>query len=211
MPARSQPIRFHRNRLSGHSHRVELLLSLLGLPFEPVDVAFGPSGTRSPAFLAINPLGQIPVIEDGEYRLADSGAILTYLALRYDDARRWLPADPAAAGQTQRWLSLATRQLAEGPATARVGNLFKREIDWEKAHSTARTLFTVVETQVADRSYLTGAAPTIADLAHYGYTAHAPEGGISLDPYPGIRAWLARIEALPGFVAMPRSAVGLAA
>lgn len=211
MPAPSQPIRFHRNRLSGHSHRVELLLSLFGLPFEPLDVAFGPSGTRSPEFLAINPLGQIPVIEDAGYRLADSNAILAYLALRYDDARRWLPADPAAAGQVQHWLSLATRQLAEGPATARIGNLFKREIDWEKAHGAARTLFTIVEAQLNGQPYLAGAAPTIADLAHYGYTAHAPEGSISLDPYPGIRAWLARIEALPGFVPMPRSAVGLAA
>lgn len=211
MPTPTQPIRFHRHVLSGHCHRVELMLSLLGLPFEAVDVAFGPTGTRAPEFLARNPFGQVPVIEDGAVTLADSNAILVYLARAYDPSGRWLPNDPATAGTVQRWLSVAARQLAEGPATARVGNLFQVALDMAKAQGIAAQLFAITDAHLARQPFFAGEAPTIADIAHYSYTAHAPEGGVSLEPYPNIRAWLARIEALPGFVAMPRSAVGLAA
>lgn len=207
MPA--APIRLYRHVLSGHCHRVELMLSLLGLPCEAVDVEFGPAGTRSPEFLARNAFGQVPVIEDGDLTLADSNAILVYLCRRYDAAGSWLPADPVIAARIQRWLSVAARQLAEGPATARIANLFGRAIDRDKVHGIAHALFAIVEAELADKPFLTGDAPTIADIAHYSYTAHAPEGDVSLEPYPALRAWLGRIEALPGFVAMPRSAVGL--
>ncbi|MEQ9332606.1 glutathione S-transferase [Thalassobaculum sp.] len=211
MPTSEKPIRVYRHALSGHCHRVELMLSLLGVPFEALDTAFGPAGSRSPEGLARNAFGQLPVIEDGDLTLADSNAILVYLCRKHDPAGRWYPDDPATAGRIQRWLSVAARQLAEGPATARIGNLFNREIDVEKAHGIAHTLFGIVDAELSARPFLAGDAPTIADVAHYSYTAHAPEGGVSLKPYPNIRAWLARIEALPGFVGMPRSAVGLAA
>lgn len=211
MPLPAKPIRLYRHVLSGHCHRVELMLSLLGVPFEAVDVDFGPTGTRTPEFMARNPFGQLPVIEDGDLTLPDSNAILVYLCRRYDTSGRWHPADPAIAGRTQRWLSVAARQLAEGPASARVANVFKAPIDRKKVHGIANSLFTIVDAELATKPFLTGGAPTIADIAHYSYTAHAPEGDVSLEPYPNIRAWLARIEALPGFVPMPRSAVGLAA
>lgn len=210
MLAPAAPIRLYRHALSGHCHRVELMLSLLGLPSKLVDTAFGPTGSRSPEFLARNAFGQLPVIEDGDLTLADSNAILVYLCRRYDDSGRWYPDDPATAGCIQRWLSAAARQLAEGPATARVATLFKREIDVEKALGIADMLFRIVDAELAGKPFLAGQAPTIADIAHYSYTAHAPEGGVSLEPFPNIRAWLARIEALPGFVPMQRSAVGLA-
>jgi glutathione S-transferase len=210
-PMPGQPIRLYRHVLSGHCHRVELMLSLLGVPVEPVDTAFGPAGSRSPEFLARNAFGQLPVIEDGDLTLADSNAILVYLCRKYDTTGRWYPDDPATAGRIQRWLSAAARQLAEGPATARVANVFKREIDMAKAQGIADTLFRIVDDELAAKPFLAGDTPTIADIAHYSYTAHAPEGGISLEPYPNLRAWLARIEALPGFVAMPRTPVGLAA
>lgn len=208
MPA---PIRLYRHVLSGHCHRVELMLSLLGLPFEAVDVAFGPEGTRSADYLARNPFGQVPMIEDGTLTLADSNAILVYLCRKYDATGRWYPDDAETAGRIQRWLSAAARQLAEGPATARVYNLFNRDGDRAKAQSIANALFAIVDAELGRQPFLAGDAPTIADIAHYSYTAHAPEGDVSLEPYPNIRAWIARIEALPGFVPMPRSAVGLAA
>src|SRR5262245_47792256 len=100
-------IRFHGFPLSGHSHRVELMLSLLGVRFERIDVDLFGGAHKQPAFLAKNPFGQIPVLEDGEVTLADSNAILVYLASRYDRERRWLPQDPIAAAQVQRWLSVA--------------------------------------------------------------------------------------------------------
>ena len=135
MPAPAMPIRVYRHALSGHCHRVELMMSLLGVPFEAVDTAFGPAGSRSPEGLARNAFGQLPVIEDGDLTLADSNAILVYLCRKYDPSGRWYPDDPATAGRIQRWLSAAARQLAEGPATARVGNLFNRGGDFFIRHN----------------------------------------------------------------------------
>ena len=68
-----------------------------------------------------------------------------------------------------------------------------------------------MEGELAQHPFLVGNEPTIADIAHYSYAARAPEGNVSLEPYPALRGWLVRIEALPGFVVMPKSAIGLAA
>ncbi len=197
-------IRLFRHPISGHSHRAELMLSLLQLPFEMVEINLGQGEQKQPPHLARNPLGQIPVLEDGEVTIADSNAILVYLATRYDASGRWLPRDPVPAAQVQRWLGVASGPLVNGPATARVEVLFGRPRDPARSGISAR-LFEVMENHLSDRSFLVGAEATIADVAMYTYTSHAPEGGISLSPYPHLRAWLSRIEALPGFVGMKRS------
>lgn len=202
----SRPIRLHWNPVSGHAHRVELFLSLLGLPFEKLPVDFMKGEHKSPAFRALNPFGQVPVIEDGELVLADSNAILTYLALAYDAGGAWLPGDAIGAARVQRWLSVAAGPLAYGPAAARVCMLFGRPLDQAQRDAAAR-LFVLMEQHLATRAFLAAAHPTIADIAMYSYTAHAPEGGVSLAPYPKLRAWLARIEALPGFVGLMHSPV----
>jgi glutathione S-transferase len=211
MPAPARPLRFYRFALSGHSHRVELFLSLLGLPFEAIDVDLVKGVHRKPDFLAKNPFGQVPVIEDGETTLADSNAILAYLATRYDASGRWLPRDPVALARVQEWLSLAAGELAFGPAEARVIKLFGASYDYARAKTLAGRLYAVMDPHLAQRRFLVAAHPTIADIAHYSYTAHSPEGGVSLEPYPHVRAWLGRIEALPNFVPMPKSPVPAAA
>lgn len=205
------PIRLHRHPLSGHSHRVELFLSLLKLPFVRADVDLAKGAHKTPEFLAKNPFGQVPVIEDGELVLADSNAILVYLATRYDASGKWLPRDAAGAARVQRWLSVAAGQLASGPATARLVTVFGAKLDHERAKAVAAQLFPVLERHLATQRFLAGSAPTIADIALYSYTAHAPEGGVALEPYPAVLAWVGRIEALPGFVPMQRSAVPAAA
>jgi glutathione S-transferase len=203
----AKPIRLYWHALSGHAHRIELFLSLLGLPHELITVDMGRGAHKAPGFLAKNnPFGQIPVIEDGDIAVADSNAILVYLATRYDPTGRWLPREPVAAAHVQQWLSVAAGQLAYGPAMARLAILFGVRIDKERAQAIGRQLYDVLDVYLAERLFLVGDAPTIADVAIYSYTAHAPEGGLSLDPYSRVRAWLARVEALPGFVAMHRSA-----
>lgn len=194
--------------LSGHCHRVELFLSLLGLPCELVDVDLAGGEHRRPAFLARNAFGQVPVIEDGEFTLADSNAILVYLEGRYAPGR-WLPREPRAAAQVQRWLSVAAGPLAYGPAAARVNELFRRPDDVAPLVARSHQLFGVMERELAARPWLAGREPTLADLANYGYVARAPEGGVSLRDYPALRAWLQRVEALPGFVPLARTRVGL--
>jgi len=205
--APAKPIRLYRHALSGHAHRVELLLSLLAIPYEVIDVNMVRGAHKAPDFVAKNnPFGQIPVIEDGDVAIADSNAILVYLATRYDSTERWLPRGAVAAARVQQWLSVAAGQLAYGPSAARLAVLFGARLDLGRAQAISRQLFDILDGHLDGRQFLAGDTPTIADIATYSYTAHAPEGGVSLDPYRHVRAWLARIEALPGFVAMRRSA-----
>lgn len=208
LPTRS--IVLHRFALSGHCHRVELFLRLLGLPFELRDVDLLAGAQKTPEFLRLNAFGQVPVIEDGALVLADSNAILVYLALRYAPPH-WLPREPASAARVQRWLSVAAGPLASGPARARFTRVFGLDRDVSDAVAGAHALFSVVDAELAAEPFLAGPEPTIADLALYSYTAHAPEGGIALDGYPRLAAWLRRIEALPGFHPMAASPLPAAA
>ncbi len=195
-------LRLHRMPISGHCHRVELMLSLLGLPYETVEVDLLKGEQRLPDFLALNPLGQVPVLEDGGQVLSDSNAILVYLVRRYAPESAWLPTEPVAAAQLQRWFSLATRQLAEGPASARFSALIGRTVTPE-SQAIGHRLFRLMEAQLGHGPWLLGTTPTLADIALYGYSAQAPIGGIALGDYPKLRAWLARVEALPGFIPLP--------
>lgn len=206
----AQPITLYRFSRSGHSHRAELFLSLLGLPVKPIDVDLAGGEHKTPAYLALNCFGQVPVIQDGEVTVADSNAILHYLASRYG-AAHWLPCEPAEAAQLQRWLSVAAGQLAYGPCAARLVTVFGASFNPTEVIARAHALFAVMDAELSQRDFLLGDQPSIADIAHYSYTAHAPEGNVSLADYPHLRAWLARIEALPGFVPMPKTAIGLAA
>lgn len=205
----SKPIKLFRHPLSGHAHRVELFLSLLNLPTELVFIDLAKSAHKSAEFLAMNPFGQVPVIDDNGVVLTDSNAILVYLAKQYDTSGQWLPKDSLLAAQVQRWLSVAAGQIASGPATARLITVFGAPYDAESTIARSHALLKVIEQELASRPYLTGNLPTLADVASYTYIAHAPEGNVSLADYPQVRAWLARIEALPGFVPMQRTAVGL--
>ena len=202
------PIKVFRHPLSGHAHRVELLLSLLGLPTELVFVDLAKGAHKQPEFLALNPFGQVPVIDDNGTVLSDSNAILVYLAQQYGKGR-WLPSEPLAAAKVQRWLSVAAGQLAAGPARARLITVFGAPYNAEETIAQAQALLRVVEQELASNRFLAGNQPTLADVAGYTYIAHAPEGNVALADYPQVRAWLSRIEALPGFVPMQRSAVGL--
>jgi glutathione S-transferase len=196
-------ITLYATPLSGHCHRVELLLSMLKLPYTFIEA---PAEVRASAqFRALNPLGQIPVLTDGDLVLCDSGAIMAYLVKRYAPDSRWLPQEAVTAAQVQRWLSIAAGELKYGPAAARVAALWGGTADRSAALNIANRLLPFMDAHLIKRTYLAADHPTLADLACYSYVAHAPEGGISLDPYPGIRAWLARIEALPDFKPMPRS------
>jgi glutathione S-transferase len=115
----SNPIKLYNFPKSGHAHRIELMLSLLNLPTELVFVDLAKGAHKQPDFLALNPFGQVPVIDDNGTVIADSNAILVYLAKKYDNGA-WLPEEPAAAARVQRWLSVAAGPLAFGPAAARL-------------------------------------------------------------------------------------------
>src|SRR5262249_46733565 len=158
---------------------------------------------KSPEYLAKNAFGQVPVIEDGAITLADSNAILVYLASRYDGSGSWLPRDPVGAAQVQRWFSVAAGQLRYGAAMARFICQRGGPYDLKLAQALATQLLGLMEQHLEGRTFLLdGEHPTVADIAIYTYTALTPEAGLSLESCPRIGAWLGRIEALPGFVPM---------
>lgn len=197
-------VRLHGVPLSGHTHKVELFLRLLGVPFEYVSAP--PETWSTDAFAKLNPLRQIPVLEDGDAVLADSNAILVYLAKRYDAEGPWLPAEPVAAAQVQRWLSVSAGEVRFGPAAARVIKLLKRPGDLDAAQALARTLLGVMEQRLSGHDWLVGDGLTLADIACYPYLACAGEGGVDVAAYPAVQTWVARVEALPGVTPMPRAA-----
>jgi glutathione S-transferase len=203
-----QAIKLYNFPRSGHAHRVELMLSLLQLPTELIFVDLAKGEHKQPAYLAINSFGQVPAIDDGGAVLADSNAILVYLAQKYGNGR-WLPADPVGAAHVQRWLSAAAGPIAFGPAAARLVTVFGAQLNADEAITRAHNLLKVMDVELGKTPYLAGEEPTIADVSAYSYIAHAPEGNVSLDEYGNVRAWLARVEALPGFVGMPRTVAGL--
>ncbi len=197
-------MKLYESPISGHAHRARVFLHLLGVPFESIVVDLRGGEHRKPDFLALNPLGQIPVLEDGDTVVRDSTAILVYLAMRYDSDGTWLPREPERAAQVQSWLSVSSRELWAGPSSARLVKLFGAKIDHERAVSTAKAILdSLFEPHLAQQEWLVGTGPTIADIACYSYLRVAPEGGVSLEPYPRVRAWLSRLEALPNFVSMP--------
>src|SRR5690349_8536549 len=156
----TQPIALYGVKLSGHSHRAETMLRLLDLPFtfRPVDLAGGEQ--RGEPFLKLNPFATVPVIDDGGTVIADSVAILVYLAQRYDPDRTWLPTDPAVAAQVQRWLSVAQGWLAFGPARARIILKFGGKFDLAAAQALAERLFKILEAELSTRTWLVGDHPT---------------------------------------------------
>lgn len=203
-------LKLYRHPLSGHCHRVELLLSLLGLPVQLCEVDLLKGAQKQPSFLALNSFGQVPVLDDAGTIIADSSAILVYLALKYG-ADGWLPRAPAQAAAVQRWLSVAAGPIAQGPGQARLIKLFQLKQDASEVIARAHALLKVMEAELSRSAFLAAPTPTLADVAAYAYIAHAPEGGVSLADYPCVRGWLARIEALPNFVPMQRTAIGLVA
>jgi glutathione S-transferase len=188
--------------LSGHTHRVALLLKMLNLPHDSIEA--GADVRASEAFQAMNPWGQIPVLVDGETVISDSNAILVYLAKTYAPDSHWLPQDALGAAHTQQWLCKAVGEVRYGPASARLIAQFGTKEDYQSALKVAEKFLPQLEQHLSPRQFLASEqAPTIADLACYSYIALAPEGGISLEAYPSIKQWLKRIEQLPGFFSTP--------
>ncbi len=203
-------MKLHHHPLSGHSHRAVLLASLLDVPHELVEVDLKAGAHKQPAFLALNPFGQVPVLEDDGTVIADSNAILVYLAKKAG-RKDWLPEDPRGAAAVQRWLSVAAGEVAYGPAAARLITVFGARFNADEVIARAHTLLGRLEASLEEADWLVGSQPTIADVAIYSYVARAPEGNVDLSGYPNVNTFLRRVEALPGFVPFVKTPVGLTA
>ena len=188
--------------LSGNSHKVRNLLSLLGVEHELIDVDLLAGEQRSQKFLALNPFAQVPVLVDGDVVVRDSSAILVYLGRRFGHGE-WLPLDAEGESKVQEWLATASTDVANGPAFARLITVFGANGDLAEAQERAHAVIERFEEHLADRSFLVSDTPTIADIANYSYLALAPDGGVELDAYPNVRAWIERLAKRPGATPIP--------
>lgn len=192
------------NEFSGHSHRVRLFLSLLGQQYERIPIDLRNDEQKTPEYMKLSPLGQVPTLVDDDIVVTDSTAALVYLAKRYDNSGRWLPNDPAGAAAVQLWLSTAAGELYRGPATARAIKIMARKADYDAAKSCAEQLFQWMQSVLVDHAWLAADQHTIADIAMYSYVRVADEGELDITPYPAIVRWLEDVEQLDGFEPMPR-------
>jgi glutathione S-transferase len=203
-------IRLYDYELSGNCYRLRLFMSLLRIPYKTVPIDFYPGREhKSEWFLKINPLGQLPVIDDDGYVLRDAQAILVYLAVRYDPTGRWCArADPALLGEISKWLTFADGVTATA-SSARLHDGMFYALDVEAARAAAHRLFRILDEHLwfgerEGRDWLCSPAhPTIADVACFPYIMLSEEGGIPRQDYPAIRRWCDRVKRIKGFVVMP--------
>lgn len=195
-------IKLYGHEMSGNSYKARLLLELLKIEYEWIKVDLMTGAHKSPDYLALNPFGQVPLLIDGEIKLADAQAILVYLARQYG-GDSWLPLETLPLAQVVRWLSTTAGEVRQGPENARLHYLFgATAINIERAHQKAEHILTQLDQHLSTRTWLEFERPTIADIAVFPYVALARDGKIELDVYPNVLAWIDRVKQLPGYVPM---------
>ena len=185
--------------LSASCYKVRLMAALLGVPLETQAVNFHPERAhKNPEMLALNPAGTLPVLVDGQTVLSETAEILKHLTAKHDVWR---------SENDDPWLAFADT-LNSSLGIARLHDVIGYEADIQAVRSQGIQALRQLEAHLTDQrfdgnSFLTGARPTIADIACFPNTALAPDGGVSIDFYPSIRLWLRSIRSLPGFIEMP--------
>jgi glutathione S-transferase len=196
---------YNRER-SGNCYKVRLLLSLLGVEYQKIEInRVGKTRNIVPDdFERWSPLRQIPVLLDDGEPVWGTIAIMVYLA-RGRGGERWLPLDARGEAEVTQWTSFAQNEIFYGLGRARSmrGQRWHGYGTLEEAHEIAQRALRVLEGRLAAHDWLALGRATIADIACYSYTVFAPEGGISLKPYPAVKAWFGRIEALPNYLPPP--------
>lgn len=185
---------------SGNGYKVRLVLKYLGLSYEVIEKDIKQGATRTPAFLAMNPNGRIPLLEiPGKGYLAESHAIIGYLAEGSD----LVPQDRFERALMWQWLCFEQYNLEPNIGTARfwLASLNKTAAELGEKLADKRTggyaALDVLEKGLTDKPFLVGNRYSLADISLYAYTHVAPEGGFKLDAYPNIRRWCTRVAEQP--------------
>ena len=188
---------------SQNAWKVRLLLNHLGRPYRTVPISIFEGEGQTAAFRRISPTGTVPAIQLDDGRvLAESNAILSYLA----EGTPYLPADSFNRAKVQQWLHFEQERVESVIGSLRhwtmTGKLSRRSPELiEGKRAGAQRALGILKHELATRPFLAGDSYTIADMAVFAYASRAGEAGLSLDAYPHFHAWLARIEAQPGFLA----------
>lgn len=193
--------------LSPSCYKVRLMAALVGVKLDIRPVDFHPGlEHRGPELMALNPAGSIPILEDGDLVLTESPAILVYLAAKA--APNWLGGGAAEeAARVQQWLSFSGR-LTASLGGARLHEMLLRPGDIGALQAQGMAALRELEAGLFEQGlrgqrFLAADRPTVADIACFPYVALAPDGGVSLDPYPAIRRWSRALRALDAFIEMP--------
>ena len=208
MTGQKPAITLYDYELSASCYKIRLLLSLLQIDHQRIAIDFFPGYEhRKPAFRALNPLGQLPVLVDGELVLRDAQAILAYLATAYDPGGRWLPQEPAAFGQVMMWLFFTASELSAATA-ARLHDMLDFPADAEAVKTAARKAFRIMDDHMTRREFegaewFVGDHPTLADLVLFPSIALSRDFGQEHDEFAALRRWMRRLRAIDNFVIMP--------
>ena len=197
-----EAVKLYDSERSGNCYKIRLFLSLTGTPCERIGVDLVAGENQTAAYRRMNPRGQVPVFEDDGTVIWDSTAILVYLARKLG-REDLLPLDPSGMAEVTQWLALAQNEVLYGLARSRAVLRFKRSWNLAETQAAGRAALAVMEGHLASHPWLALDRFTLADIACYPYAALAPEGGIELDSYPAVRAWIDRIAALPGHAPLP--------
>jgi glutathione S-transferase len=194
-------MKLYMTTMSGNSFKVRVLASMLGVDLEQIHIDWDGREHKSPEFLARNPRGQVPVMEIDGKVFWDSTAHLVYLARRFG-GERWLPSDPLEMAEVMQWMAFAQNEVLFGLQWARGVTIYnRRPASFEDYRQDGRKALDVLTWQLHKTGdWLALGRATLADIACYPYVKRAPEGEVPLDPYPEVRAWLARCESLPGWL-----------
>ena len=187
---------------SGNSYKVRLLLAHLAIPYEIIEVDILTGKSRTPEFLKVNPNGRTPVLDDNGFILAESNAILAYLA----KGTKFLPEDRQKFASIFQWMFFEQYSHEPFIATSRFWLQHKPDSPEKTAALASRrdggwAALRIMEDHLAKNNFFVGDY-SIADIALFAYTHVAHEGGFPLNNFPKLGAWIERLEAQPGFLPM---------
>jgi len=194
-------LRLYDYAASANCYKVRLLLAQLEQPYERVPIDIFAGETLTEEFHRRNPARTTPVLEiAGAACLAESAAILFYLA----DGTRYLPDDPLARAQVLRWLIIEQTDIIPTMGGLRfrllTGRLRADDPEARRRHEGAQQILALMDEHLRAREFLAADRYTIADVANYAYVHVAGDAGLDLARFPAVAAWLARVEAQPGFI-----------
>jgi glutathione S-transferase len=203
-------MKLYSHPLSLNCYKVRLLLSFLDQKYDYENVDLVNDRHKTDEFLTLHPLGQVPVLVDGDVSIWDSQAILVYLARKFE-SEKWLPLNAKINAQITSWLSFAAKELAIGLAAARVHHILggqeinfvtRLKIEIDRATAQAEQSLDVLNHYLSAHQWLVEDAPTIADIACFPAIEFAREGNVSLTAYPHVQTWVDRVKQLPGYIPM---------
>ncbi|WP_417527992.1 glutathione S-transferase family protein [Marinomonas shanghaiensis] len=195
-------IRLYDYELSGSCYKVRLLLNMLSLDYEKVAIDFVGAEHKSNDFLALNPLGELPLLDDSGLLIRDAQTILVYLATKYDVTHTLYPVDAASQSQVLQWLAIAGNELMS-VSGARLAKSLHYPLDIERLQEKAKRFFVLLDQHLCQHKYLALEHLTIADIACFPYSVLANEAGIDISGYKHLITWIERIKSAPNFIGMP--------